>query len=62
MKLFVFPYLVIGALGCSKGADYYELDIDASDQSGAQRGQSYNFFFPEDGGVKFGWDSERKKP
>ena len=42
-------HLVVGTLGCSKGADYYELDIDANDKSGADRGRGYKMYFPKDG-------------
>ena len=41
MKLFEAFYLVLGAFGCSKGADYYELDVDARDQSGADNGRAF---------------------
>ena len=54
MKLFEAFYLFVGTFGCLKGADYYELDVDAGDQSGADRGRGYNFFFPEEGGIRFG--------
>ena len=54
MKLFEAFYLVLGASGCSKGADYYELDVDARDQSGADNGRGYKLFFPQEGGIRFG--------
>ena len=53
MKLFEALNLIIGTFGCSY-YDYYELDIDARDQSGADRGRGYKLFFPESGGIKFG--------
>ena len=53
MKLFAAFNFIIGTFGCSY-YDYYEFDIDARDQSGADRGRSYKLFFPEMGGIKFG--------
>ena len=54
MRVLILFHLVVGTLGCSKGADYYELDIDASDQSGADRGRGYKMYFPQEGGIQFG--------
>ena len=56
MKLFEACYLFVGTFGCLKGADYYELDVDAGDQSGADRGRGYSLFFPEKGGLEFGYE------
>ena len=54
MRLLIACYFVVGTFGCSKGADYYELDIDANDQSGADRGRGYKMYFPQEGGIQFG--------
>ena len=54
MKLFEAFYLTAKVFGCSKGADYYELDVDAVDQSGADNGRGYKLFFRSDGGIRLG--------
>ena len=56
MKLFQAFYMITGSFGCSKNYDYYEMDIDARDQSGADRGRGYSLFFPEKGGLEFGYE------
>ena len=53
MKVFEALNLIIGTFGCSY-YDYYELDVDARDQSGADRGRAYCLFFPKIGGIKLG--------
>ena len=55
MKFFVYFNLIIGTFGCTY-YDYYEFDVDARDQSGANRGRGYSLFFPEEGGIKFGYE------